>query len=447
MRLNLEAKCYRSGANILSYRQAVRKSLPAFIAGRLIPTAGISIVFLLMAHKAPNDLAVFSYVLAVVTMVSAPSSLLLATIGNKTASLAHNTTAQRRLFTGGFTMALGIAILTPLICLLTVYFASRASGAQLQDKEAFWNLSIIYISSTPLVVVNSFLQLFLEATGKAAHYSRLKGFITCGSGVTLTLVALSAVSESFKYYAMSYFFITEGLTLCLLIRCLSDQRLYSLVQAKAVSGYFLGTGAPIAAGLGGQKVFYYLLTERIARIDTSVVAQLSVFMTVIGLLIIPPLALCQIHSLQVSRNPQYAPGYYWRGLGMTIGIIGLVAVILLPVGEWLFQAVGGTVLPYDVKLYLLTVFFLSGSTLISFALGHLRARNDILVPQLFINTMMLVIFIPIVYSVNFTDPTLTTFLSLQGSMTWICFFSLWVRIFLMHKTDRKRDQSFFSEID
>jgi hypothetical protein len=426
----------------LSYNQTVQKSLPAFTIGRFIPTAGISIVFLLIAHKSPDALPVFSYVLAVATVVSAFSSLMLATVGNKAASLGHDIAARRDLFTGGFTLALCSAILTPAACLVAAYFARETSGAQFREENLFWNLSLIYISSTPLLVINTFLQLFLEATGKASRYSRTKTWVTCVCAATLTLSASFTTSNTFTLQAMSYFFITELLTLIILIRLVSDQNFCSFVQAKNFGSSLLSTGLPIAAGLCGQKVFYYLLMERVARVDSTLVAQLTVFMSVIGLLVIPMLALCQIHSLQVSERPSRSASFYWRGLAWASGMLGLNAVVLYLAGEEVFQAIGGSVLPYDGTLYLLTVCFLGGSTLISFALAHLRARNETLAPQIFINVVMLLVFIPLIYSITFTSPTVKTFLFLQAAMAWICFLLLCIRIFIIHRFDTTRAQAF-----
>jgi hypothetical protein len=220
----------------LNYNEVVKKSLPSFIGSRLIPTLGISAVFLLMAHKIPADLAVFSYVLAAASVVSAFSSLLLATAGNKAAALTHRESALSNLFTGGFTLALFIAVLTSAICLVVTYLLSTSGTIQHWDRETFWTLSLIYVASTPLLVINSFLQLFLEATGKASQCTRGKTLITVLSCLSLTLIFTLVNSHALKYYAMSYFFVIELLTLIFLIRLSRGQRYYSLMHAKKNSG-------------------------------------------------------------------------------------------------------------------------------------------------------------------------------------------------------------------
>lgn len=425
----------------MNYNQTVGKSLPAFASARLIPALGISAVFLLVAHKTPTDLAVFSYVLAAASVISAFFSLILATAGNRAAALAQDHTAQRDLFDGGFTLALLIAVLTAMTCLCAMFFISGTSGARHLDSEVFWSLSLIYIASTPLLVINSFLQIFLEATGKAASCANRKILTTvvCVGSLGLLFVGVSA--EAFKYWAMAYFLISELLVLSMLIRLCGHQRYCSSEQARKLSGYFVRTGVPVAAGMSGQKIFFYLLTERLLRIDTQLVAQLSVFMTLIGLLIIPSVALSQIHSLQVSQHSQRSKGFFFAGLTWTLGIMLLSAVILYFLGEYLFFIIGGSIIDYSNRLYLTLVVFLTCSALLSLAMAHLRARNETFFPQLLINTLMLAFLIPGLYRFQFIDPDVETFLLLQSAALFTGFLLLCARIVFIHQRDTDATQT------
>ncbi|VVO16745.1 hypothetical protein [Pseudomonas fluorescens] len=421
----------------MNYSQAVKKSLPAFIMARLTPTIGISIVFLLMAHKSAEDLPVFSYVLAAASVISAFCSIILAMIGNRAASLAHSPSAQRDLFTGGFTLALFIAALTSLACLSATYFILRTNGLQHLDREVFWTLSLIYIASTPLLVINNFLQLFLEATGKASSCANAKIVITTLCCTSLAVLFAIISSDEFKYYAMSYFLSAEFLTLLLLTKLTNGERYCSFILAKKTSCYFLRTGIPIAAGLSGQKIYFYLLTERLARIDAQLVAQLSIFMTVIGILIIPSLAISQIHSLQVSRQVKQSAQCYRAGLTWVISIMVLSGVILYFCGEYAFLAIGGSVTDYSMKLYYTLVICLTSSSLLSLAFAHLRARSEIFIPQLLINTIMLAVLTPALYNLNLNTPDMETFLLLQSAATFAGFLLLCARIFFVHRSDEK----------
>jgi hypothetical protein len=417
----------------LNYNQSIKKSLPAFILGRMIPTLGISAVFLLMAHKSSDDLAVFAYVLAVASVISGFFTMILAMVGNKTASLAGSPSEQRDVFTGGLTLALCLGALACLTCLLVTYLISGADGTRQMNPQTFWTLSLIYIASTPLLVINSFLQLFLEATGKASGYANARSSITlCCSGLLAGLFVILS-SEDFTYGAMAYFFVTELLTLIFLIRLSGNQRYVSWTQAKEHSAYFLRTGIPIAAGMSGQKLYFYLLTERLARLDAHLVAELSVFMTVVGLLIIPSVAFAQVHSLQVSRHIECAKAYFRAGLAWLLGGSLLISVVVYFVGEYVFLFVGGAVIDYSARLALTLVMFLVSSSLLGLAFGHLRALSETFVPQLVINVIMLALLIPAIYAVEFDAPDLADFLMLQSAAAFLGFIVLGFRIMAVHR--------------
>lgn len=417
----------------MNYGQTLRHSLPAFILGRVTPTLGISAVFLLMAHKNPDDLAVFAYVLAVASVISGFFSMILAMTGNKTTSLSGSPSAQRAVFTGGLTLALCLGALVCLVCLLATYLIIRTDGIQHMDRQVFWTLSIVYIASTPLLVVNGFLQLFLEATGKASGYANARTSITVLCSGLLAVLLGVASTDDFKYWAMSYFFISELFTLIFLIRLSGNRHYFSWTHAKQHASYFIRTGIPIAAGMSGQKLYFYLLTERLVRLDAHLVAELSVFMTVVGLLIIPAVALAQIHSLQVSRQIESSKEYFRAGLFWLFRGSMLMSLVIYLIGEHMFPFIGGSVVDYRPRLALTLIMFLVSSSLLSLAFGHLRALNETFAPQLLINVIMLALLIPAIYAIEFNAPDLEDFLMLQSAAAFFGFLILAVRIMVVHK--------------
>lgn len=433
MNSSSEAKCWRFGAIRLSYSKIIKKSLSAFTLGRFLPTLGISAVFLFMAHKSPDYLAVFAYVLAVASVISGFFSMILAMTGNKTASLADDPEAQSALFTGGLTLAICVGGIGGLSCLLTAYLISATDGIQQMEEQVYWMLSLIYITSTPLLVINGFLQFFLEATGKASGCAKTRTSITILCSAFLALLMGTTSINDFKYWAMSYFFISELLALIFLIRLSGNQRYLSWTHAKGHATYFIRTGVPIAAGMSGQKLYFYLLTERLVRLNAHLVAELSVFMTVVGLLIIPSVALAQIHSLQVSRQITCSKQYFYAGLLWLLGGLLLMSLVIYLIGDYLFLLVGGSVVDYSPRLALTLIMFLLSSSLLSFAFGHLRALNETFFPQLLINVIMLALLIPTLYAIEFKAPDLEDFLMLQSAATLVGFLILTVRIMVVHR--------------
>jgi len=417
----------------LSYSKIIKKSLPAFTLGRLLPTLGISSVFLLMAHKSPDDLAVLAYVLAVASVISGFFSMILAMTGNKTASLAYHPEAQSALFTGGLTLAICVGGMGGLSCLLTAYLISATDSIQQMGQQVYWMLSLIYITSIPLLVINGFLQFFLEATGKASGCANARTSITVLCSAFLALLMGITSTDGFKYWAMSYFFISELLTLIFLIRLPGNQHYFSWTHAKEHATYFIRTGVPIAAGMSGQKLYFYLLTERLVRLNAHLVAELSVFMTVVGLLIIPSVALAQIHSLQVSRQIACSRQYFRAGLLWLLGGSLLMSIVVYLIGEYVFLILGGSVLDYSPRLALTLIMFLVSSSLLSLAFGHLRALNETFFPQLLINVIMLAVLIPAIYAIEFNAPDLKDFLMLQSAAAFVGFLILTMRIMVVHK--------------
>jgi len=359
--------------------------------------------------------------------------MILAMTGNKTASLADHPEAQSALFTGGLTLAICVGGMGGLSCLMTAYLISTTDGIQQMGQQVYWMLSLIYITSTPLLVINGFLQFFLEATGKASGCANARTSITVMCSAFLALLMGITSADNFKYCAMFYFFISELLTLTLLIRLSDNQYYFSWTHAKEHIKYFIRTGVPIAAGMSGQKLYFYLLTERLVRLNAHLVAELSVFMTVVGLLIIPSVALAQIHSLQVSRQLQCSKQYFCEGLLWLLGGSMLMCMAIYLIGDYVFLFLGGSVVDYSPRLALTLIMFLISSSLLSLAFGHLRALNETFFPQVLINVIMLALLIPAIYVIEFNAPTLEDFLMFQSAAAFVGFLILAVRIMVVHR--------------
>ncbi|SEJ88750.1 hypothetical protein [Pseudomonas sp. NFR16] len=420
----------------LNHSSIIKKSLPAFFGARLAPMLGASAAFLLVAHKSPDDLSLFAYVLAVMSVVSTCCSLLFATTGNKAAELRGDKPALENFFSGGFTLASLVAFLAFLVCTAAAYLLDETESIKNLNTNAFWNLSLIYSFSIPLLIVNFFLQLFLEATGKAAICANRKIVITAAGFSGLIIGSLYVDSAAFTYYAMSYFFVAELLATLAFTNLIRHQRYLCFSHAKRLISYFVRFGTPIAVGMTGQKLYFYLLSERLLGIDIQLVAQLSICMTLIGLLMIPSLALSQIHSLQISQHPENSRDYFLRSLWWVIGLMALSAALLAPSAKYLFILFGGSLISYNENLLHTLIAFLTCSSLLSLAVAHLRARNETLGPQLLISFLMLALLIPGLYLFPFLNPGIEIFLGLQSATAFTGFLLLCSRIYLIHRRDQ-----------
>ena len=420
----------------MTYHAFMRASLPAFTLSRIVPWFGVSLALSLIAHRSPGDLAVFSYVLALFSVVSALLPMLLATSGNVTSSLSHNETARGDFFTAGFTIALFIAVISGLLCLGVFLCALNLSSMRNIDMQAFKILSLIYIPAVPLLSLNLFLQLFHEASGKSSGCSRIKTFVTLVGTLGLLIMYECSTSKLFTYGAMAYFFITELAVLICLLKLSRPYKHFSFREAKNTASSLLTQGLPIAIGLGGQKLYFYLTIERLATADTALVAQFSLFMSIVGIVTIPAMALSQIHSLHTSQHATASAENYRLGLSWLVALIVGISFLLSFAGRAFFTFISGAVINYTPGFYSAAVFFFTTSACLGLALAHLRARNDTSAPQLIINMLMLGGVIPLVYGISWQDQNVTTLIYLQSAAMLMAFLILHRRVLKIHRDDK-----------
>ncbi|WP_426116713.1 hypothetical protein [Pseudomonas sp. DSP3-2-2] len=420
----------------MTYHAFMKASLPAFTISRIIPWFGVSLALSLIAHRSPSDLAVFSYVLALFSVVSALLPMLLATSGNVTSSLSHNETARCDFFTAGFTIALFIAVISGLLCLGVFLCALNLSSMRNIDMQSLKILSLIYIPAVPLLSLNLFLQLFHEASGKSSECSRIKTFVTLVGTLGLLIMYECSTSELFTYGAMAYFLVTELAVLICLLKLSRPYKHFSFREAKNTASSLLAQGIPIAIGLGGQKLYFYLTIERLATTNTTLVAQFSLFMSIIGIVTIPALALSQIHSLHTSQHAAGSAENYRFGLSWLAGLVMGISFLLFFTGRALFTFISGAVINYTPGFYSAAVFFLATSAFSGLALAHLRARNDTSTPQFIINMLMLGGVIPLVYGISWQDQSVTTLINLQGAAMLMGFLILHRRVLKIHRGDK-----------
>lgn len=404
----------------MSYFEYMRVSFVPFLLSRIVPFFGVSFVLALVAHKSAAGLVLFSYVLAFFSVVSALVSMLLGGVGNLSAEVAVDELRSRLLFRNGFTLAFCLGVLAGVLCAVLVAEVKSFSGAQLIGAEEVGVLSVVYVCAVPLLVVNTFLHVFHESAGRAKVCALIRFCVVLFSCVYVLVAYFISSAESFYLWGMGYFTLSECLFLfCLVL--LSRTRGFDFCPECCwrIVRRVLVLGAPIAIGLAGQKIYFYLLNERLAVLAPTRVAQLAVFMSVIGLLMVPVLACAQAHSLYVSTHPLERSGAYLKAL---IGLAGLMAFILFGVwcfGRDLFFLMGGDVVAVDLSAYLTVSIFLISGALLALCAAHLRGLHDTLTPQLIMNFIMLCVLLPVIYFLSAGAPDISFYLRLQsmGSLT------------------------------
>ncbi|UKL12807.1 hypothetical protein [Pseudomonas savastanoi] len=413
------------------YLQNIKKNLLSFIESRLFPFFGVSISAALLAHKNIHDLPEFAYTLAVYSVVSTVFSMPLASIGN-IFHLHRDKLTPQAIFEEGFKISIVFSVCAFFVAIL-VYFSLAGAGLKI-DGENFFLLSAIYIPAIPLLVLNTYLHIFHESTGASYICAKIKRWSILSGCAVLGLAFFISKDKFFSYFAIGYFSLVEILILVSLA-LLSKRQGYVFEANKksAILNDVVSLGFPIAAGLAGQKLYYYLLNEKLLSLDSSLAGHLSICMSVIGLLSIPLVAFSQMHSVYTSKNIATENNLYLKGIVTCTALILLVSIFLLIGGKPLFYVFGDNSLEFSEKAFLVISFSMASSGFFMVTTSHLRAMSDTLTPQIIINLVMLFILIPIIYFTSIDNVSVYIFISLQAFAVVSVTLILQLRIFSLNK--------------
>ena len=416
----------------MRYEVHMRRTFIPFTTNRIMPYCGITFLLAFVAHNRASDVSLIAYVLAIYSVLAVMASMSLGATGNLIAEHSDDTQEKARLFSGGLSVAVLMALATLLIGFVMVKLTVYLPGAQMNMYKVY-ALSAIYIGAIPLLVVNTFLQFFHEASGDSRACSVIKFGTTVFSFLYVWVVFFLAEKDVFIYWAMGYFLCGEAVLLLCLLR-LSRRRnfyFYPLYCKRVVKNVY-ALGFPIALGLAGQKLYFYLLSERLAIVMPVWVAQLSVCMSVLGLFMIPVVAYCQAHSLYISSHPEQRLASYVKG---QLGLCGLIVVLLCVLsvtGHTVFFWLGEKIIMFDREAYISVSCLLVSGSILSLSTSHLRGLRDTFAPQLIMNIVMLSVLVPIIYFVSAGASDIYFYLRLQSSGLLAGFVFLQLRIRYMH---------------
>lgn len=412
----------------MGYEVYMKRTFIPFTTSRLMPYCGITVLLAVVAHNRASDLELIAYVLAIYSVLSVTASMMLAATGNLVAEHSDNTQEKALLFRGGFSIVLLLALVSLALGLLIVSLMVHLPGAQIGVSK-IQGLAAIYVAAIPLLVINTFLQFYHEACGEAHACSKLKAGSTVLSLCYIAVAYSVADAEGFIDWAMGYFFCGELLLLLGLLK-LSCQRGLSFCPryCALTARNILTLGLPIALGLAGQKLYFYLLNEKLAMVLPALLAQLSVCMSGLGLLMIPIIAYCQAHSLYVSSYRQNRSILYLKGLLGVCGLVVLLLSLLSVTGKFIFYWLGRNIIPFNGMTFITLACLLGSGSVLSLSTSHLRGLRDTLAPQMMMNIIMLSILIPIIYFVRVSEPDVHFYLRLQSAGLLAGFLFLQLRI-------------------
>ncbi|WP_296249208.1 hypothetical protein [Pseudomonas sp. UBA4194] len=421
----------------MTYHGHLRKSYIPMLLSRTIPVAGITVLFSLVANISTTGLVLFAYTLAMFTILTALTSMCLGATGNIIARPFQDQKKAQEIFSSGLCLAALLCAVGTAVALMLASIVKFLPGGQLLEEAPLRWMAIIYISCIPFTVINTFLHIFHESSGSALNCTKIRTLSTV-SGLCFLLASSRLVDKDiFVYLAMSYFVVTETISFYALRKLTTSKRLtFTLVFDRTIIRQTLSLGLPIAVGLAGQKFYFYLLNERLASLNLQLVAELAVFMTLAGLLLIPYTTLSQAHSLYVSKFPGSSLAAYGRGIIGHIILSTLLSTAILMNANRLFSTIGDTTLPASNTLVgaLISLIFCNG--LLSLAMAHLRGMNDTLKPQLLVNIVFFTALTPLLYSITPEPLTLPWYINLQAIALLCIWVILTFRIFLLHHRSR-----------
>lgn len=421
----------------MSYNEHLKKNYAPILVSRTVPIIGVSLVFSILARNDSDGLAIFAYTLALFSIISAITSMCLSAAGNVIAAPSQDKHSSQATFSAGLFLSCTIAATATLLSIALASMISWFPGAQTLCPYTITYLALIYTACIPMAVINTFLHLFHEGAGNAAACAKTKTFATC-AGIAFLIPAWIYGEEHLLAIGMSYFVVIELITFLTLIIFSRARGLSIAPRYNArTTAILFKLGLPVAIGLAGQKLYFYLLNERMAVLDTNLISQLSVFMTLSGLLLLPYVALGQAHSLYISKTLLDRHHSYWMGLSWLCLITLIFATVGVLLGEWLLEFVGGSVLVPSGTLFITLLLFLFSNGLLSLAMGHLRGAGDTLTPQIAVNVMIFSTLIPVVYLMTPQVVDVAWYMNIQSIALLCVSLGLGLRIWLIqHSSSR-----------
>ncbi|UJR52618.1 hypothetical protein [Dickeya zeae] len=414
-------KCLIFGNNNDYILNFYKKIFP-FCVSRFAPYIGFMIITIVMARYNREELAIFSYFTAMFALPITILSMPLAMIGNLVTSGQRDGKSGGAIFLSGMPLAIILSI--------SGFFISWGIGKfflNLYDKESY----LVYICCVPFLIFNNYLFFFIESFISSGFIAKVKLFLSLLSSLLISLISFYLndmkavyVFWSFLFIEVSFFFFYGGIILYKKI----DFKLKDL-NYKRTTSQLINFGSPIAIGLAGQKLVYFLLTQRLMGINPLYVSDLSVIMSVIGLISIPVGAFSQIHSLFVSERKfpeQY--GFFKIGLFLILLICLFIMLLLSFFMKEVMMLYGNGALLNNTSVYISIFLLFITSSYMQLGMSHLRAINDTLIPQGVANIVLIILFLPIIWMPSFSSMNVPSFIIVQAACLFIICLFLFLRV-------------------
>ena len=396
------------------YSKTIRAGLLPYSQARMAPFLGVALLVASVAHASPDQLGAFAYVTALFAIVSAPLSLPLSAAGNVVADQRRQGLDSASVFPAGFTFALLLAGVLVVLSVLMYANLHQFSGYRTLGGDTVVKLSLMLMPALPLLVINTYLHVYHEAAGQARFCSWLRSSCVLGGLVYLGVAASLVPADRFVFYAMAYPVLIEVIQLVGYVWLSYQKNLsFKLARIGSVGKTILQLGLPLSIGLCGQRIYGALLNERLAGLNAQLVADLAVYMSVLGILTVPVAAFSQLHSVYVSRSNASRRDLYQLGMPWIAALAAVLTLLLLLGGPGLFYLFGGDTTPFTSRIFLTLALSVASMCALGLITAQLRALKDALRPQLIVLSVTFLGVLPAIYLVDLTHADLDTVLRID----------------------------------
>ncbi|MBF8224528.1 hypothetical protein [Halomonas sp. 328] len=410
------------------YLQFILPKIVPYTVSRAAPFLSTVSVTLFLANVDFSSLSVFGYLLSIFVIASTVLTMSLAMVGNVSISSNNSASGQQVLLMSSLALAMILVPLSILSNYIIYDVFVDVSGFSDGMVETAETAVFVYLLGTFFSGVGLPIFYFLEARGKQKSLYKVK---VISLFITLAMLSYYFIGTPVEPLVWAFicmlvadvFFLLS--MLCILFskrgECF-DFRGFNF-DVKVAQKIFL-LGWPVAVGLAVQKGLYYLINERALSINADYVGLLSIFGSLATFFLIPIISFAQANSLYVSKQ---------RAAGCSIVKLGESSLVLLSVitvscalcaisFPFLFEVFnlrGAALVPGS--LFLISLFlFIFSSGLLTFLTSALRGLEDTLTPQLVINCIMMVVFVPVVWLSAFDQAEFQTIVNLQSLFLMAC---------------------------
>ncbi|GKW25097.1 hypothetical protein PEC311524_26910 [Pectobacterium carotovorum subsp. carotovorum] len=417
------------------YNKNVKLKLVPFITSRLAPFVSFTLIIILISKLNYPELGKFSYLTAMYSLPVVLMSMPLAMIGNISVEEKKNGKSGFDIFLSGLPIAISMSLLGFLSAII------MKENIINKENASVLIASRVYIFCVPLLIANTYLFYFIEGFVSNIAMARIKLITTLISSFSIISISFY-VQKLLTWHVFSVFLFIEIIIFILYIYVLYENFdikniKYKIKDIKFISSKILRIGLPVALGLAGQKAVYFLITQRLTNFNIDLISDLSIMMSIIGIISLPFGAFSQIHSLFVSENEQKEhKKFFINGVKLAVPFIILMILITWLTYPYLIRCYGANPQLLGNAYFISLCFLFATSSFMLLCMSHLRALQDTFYSQATAVIILLLGFIPVVWLYRFQNGELYKIIYIQSMFTALIILILIYRI--VYFTERKQ---------